>query len=203
MSDWIVQLIDGGGYWGIALLMVLENVFPPVPSELIMGIGGIRVGQGQMDFVPLLFAGTIGTTIGNLFWYFLGIKLGYERLRPLVERHGRWATLRWREVEWLHRAFQRHGEKIVFCFRFMPVFRTIVSLPAGLFSMSLWKFVIWTAGGALIWNVILVGAGYLLGAHFSRIDDYLGPVANASVGIMVVAYLWRLLTWKSEPEKKS
>ena len=202
MSDWVVQLIDGGGYWGIALLMVLENVFPPIPSELIMGIGGIRVGQGQMAFVPLLIAGTIGTTIGNLFWYFLGIKLGYERLRPLVERYGRWATLRWGEVEWLHRIFKRHGEKIVFCFRFMPVFRTIVSLPAGLFSMNVWKFIIWTAGGALIWNIILVGAGYLLGAHFSRIDDYLGPVANASVGIMVVAYLWRLFTWKNEPKKK-
>ena len=68
--------------------------------------------------------------------------------------------------------------------------------------MNVWKFAIWTAGGALIWNIILVGAGYLLGAHFARIDDYLGPIANASVAIMVVAYLWRLLTWKAEPEKK-
>lgn len=197
MSDWVVRLIDAGGYWGIALLMVLENVFPPIPSELIMGIGGIRVGQGQMELLPLLVAGTIGTTIGNLFWYYLGFVLGYERLKPLVERYGRWATLRWSEVEWLHRTFQKHGEKIVFFFRFMPVFRTIVSLPAGLFAMSFWRFVIWTSGGALIWNIILVGAGYYLGVHFDRIDEYLGPLTNAAVVFMVAAYIWRLATWKA------
>jgi membrane protein DedA with SNARE-associated domain len=197
MSDWVVRLIDAGGYWGIALLMVLENVFPPIPSELIMGIGGIRVGQGQMELLPLLVAGTIGTTIGNLFWYYLGLKLGYERLQPLVDRYGRWVTLRWREVEWLRQAFQRHGEKIVFFFRFMPVFRTIVSLPAGLFAMNFWRFVIWTSGGALIWNIILVGAGYYLGVRFERIDDYLGPLSNAAVGVMIIGYLWRLFTWKT------
>lgn len=202
MSDWVVHLIDAGGYWGIALLMVLENVFPPIPSELIMGIGGIRVGQGKMDMVPLLAAGTIGTTIGNLFWYYLGLCLGYARLRPLVERYGRWATLRWREVEWLERIFLRHGDKIVFIFRFMPVFRTIVSLPAGLFAMPFWRFVIWTTGGALIWNVILVGAGYYLGARFARIDDYLGPLTNIAVAFLVVGYLWRLFTWKAEPRDR-
>jgi len=199
MSDWVVRLIDAGGYWGIALLMVLANVFPPIPSELLRGIGGIRVGQGQMDVVPLLVAGTVGTTIGNLFWYYLGIKLGYQRLRPWVERHGRWLTLRWREVEWLHRTFERHGQKIVFIFRFMPVFRTIVSLPAGLFSMSLLRFAIWTSGGALIWNAILVGAGYFLGVHFKQIDEYLGPLTNIAVGFLVVCYFWRLLSWKADP----
>lgn len=198
MSDWVVRLIDAGGYWGIALLMVLENVFPPIPSELIMGIGGIRVGQGQMEMVPLLAAGTLGTTIGNLFWYYLGIRLGFERLRPFVLRHGRWITLRWSEVRWLHQAFARHGEKIVFVFRFMPVFRTIVSLPAGLFSMGLARFIIWTGAGALIWNIFLAGAGYYLGVHFSAIDEWLGPLTNLAIAIMVAGYVWRLVTWKGD-----
>lgn len=198
MSDWVVRLIDAGGYWGIFLLMVLENVFPPIPSELIMGIGGIRVGQGRMEMLPLLLAGTIGTTIGNFSWYLLGYKLGFKRLQPLVERYGRWLTLHWRNVEWLDRCFERHGEKIVFIFRFMPAFRTIVSLPAGLFRMNALRFTVWTTGGALIWNIILAGAGYLLGANFAQIDDWLGPLANVAVGMIVVAYLWRLATWKRE-----
>ncbi|MBN8831431.1 MAG: DedA family protein [Sphingomonadales bacterium] len=200
MTDWVVHLIDYGGYWGIALLMVLENVFPPIPSELIMGIGGIRVGQGRMEMVPLLLAGTIGTTIGNFSWYWLGYKLGFERLRPLVHRYGRWMTLRWRDVEWLRRCFERHGEKIVFIFRFMPAFRTIVSLPAGLFRMSALRFAIWTTGGALIWNIILAGAGYFLGTRFDEIDVWLGPITNVCVGLIAVAYVWRLVTWKDEPD---
>ncbi|HWJ70136.1 MAG TPA: DedA family protein [Sphingobium sp.] len=200
MSDWIVQLIDAGGYWGIALLMVLENVFPPIPSELIMGIGGIRVGQGQMAPVPLLVAGTIGTTIGNGFWYLIGHRLGFERLRPLVARHGRWLTLRWRDIAWLQRCFARHGEKIVFFFRFMPAFRTIISLPAGLFHMRPWRFAVWTTGGALIWNSLLVAGGYYLGARFEEIDIWLGPIANISVALIAIVYLWRLVTWTEEPE---
>jgi len=198
MSDWVVRLIDQGGYWGIGLLMVLENVFPPIPSELIMGVGGIRVGQGRMEWLPLLFAGTVGTTIGNYVWYLIGYRLGFKRLRPLVERWGRWLTLRWRDVEWLDRCFERHGEKIVFLFRFMPAFRTMVSLPAGLFHMRGWRFALWTAAGALIWNIILVACGYWLGARFSQIDKWLGPLTNAAVALMVAAYVWRLATWKHE-----
>ncbi|TNE41845.1 MAG: DedA family protein [Sphingomonadales bacterium] len=196
MTDWVVNLIDAGGYWGIVLLMALENIFPPIPSELIMGIGGIRVGQGRMEMLPLLIAGTIGTTIGNYFWYWIGWKLGVERLRPLVRRFGRILTIQWREVEMLNRLFQRHGEKIVFGFRFMPAFRTMVSLPAGLFRMGQVRFLTWTTGGALIWNIILAGSGYVLGAHFRRIDDYLGPLSTAAIGAVVLIYLWRLLRWR-------
>ncbi len=198
MSDWIVRLIDAGGYWGIFFLMVLENIVPPVPSELIMGIGGIRVGQGRMEMTPLLISGTLGTTLGNIFWYVLGYALGFQRLRPLVDRFGRWLTLHWRDVEWLDRCFERHGEKIVFIFRFMPAFRTMISLPAGLFRMHPVRFLLWTTGGALIWNVILAAAGYYLGANFSQIDRWLGPAANIAVGTIVLVYLWRLVTWKPD-----
>lgn len=196
MTDWVVDLIDAGGYWGIALLMAIENIFPPIPSELIMGIGGIRVGQGRMEMLPLLFAGTVGTVVGNYFWYAIGWSLGKERLRPLVRRFGRVLTIEWKEVEMLNRLFQRHGEKIVFFFRFMPAFRTIVSLPAGLFRMGHLRFLAWTAAGSLIWNIILAGGGTLLGSYFHRIDEYLGPLTTAAVGIIILAYIWRLIHWR-------
>lgn len=196
MTDWVIHLIDGGGYWGIALLMVLENVFPPIPSELIMGIGGIRVGQGRMEMIPLLVAGTVGTTIGNIPWYWLGYSLGVERLRPFVERFGRFLTLDWHTITHLNRLFSCHGEKIVFVIRFMPAFRTIVSLPAGIFRMHPLRFLIWTAAGSTIWNIILAGAGYYMGAHFKQIDDYLGPLATATLAFGLLWFVWRLIRWK-------
>lgn len=196
ITDLVVYLIDVGGYWGIALLMVIENVFPPIPSELIMGIGGIRVGQGRMEMVPLLIAGTLGTTIGNYFWYAVGRSLGFRRLRPAVDRLGRILTIEWRDVRRLNILFRRYGPGIVFFFRFMPAFRTMVSLPAGLFRMGRVRFLIWTAAGAFIWNVFLAGAGWFLGSRITEIDRYLGPVTTAAVVLMVIAYGWRVMTWR-------
>lgn len=195
MTDWVVHLIDAGGYWGIAFLMVLENVFPPIPSELIMGIGGIRVGQGRMEMLPLLLAGTVGTTIGNYFWYAVGRALGLERLRPLVERFGRVLTLEWRDVRRINLLFRKYGPVIVFVFRFMPAFRTMVSLPAGLFRMGHVRFLLWTAAGALIWNILLAGGGWWLGSRITKIDAWLGPITTGTVVVLVVAYLWRVATW--------
>ena len=216
MTDWVLRLIDAGGYWGIFLLMVLENVFPPIPSELIMGIGGIRVGQGRMDMGWLLLAGTIGTTVGNYFWYMIGHVLGFARLKPLVDRYGRWATLEWRDVEALDRLFGKYGQIVVFVFRFMPALRTMISLPAGLFRMghirfqartsvkgktlhflnTHGRFLAFTAAGALIWNVILAYAGMYLGKRITEIDQYLGPITTACIVLMVVVYIYRLITWK-------
>ncbi|MBB6122364.1 DedA family protein [Sphingobium subterraneum] len=201
MTDWVLHLIDAGGYWGIFALMVLENIFPPIPSELIMGVGGIRVGQGRMELIPLLISGTIGTTIGNYAWFMVGWKLGVHRLRPLVDRYGRWATIEWSDVEAINRLFERYGQMIVFVLRFMPTFRTMVSLPAGLFRMGHIRFLLWTAAGALIWNIVLAGAGYYLGANFKKIDDYVGPAATVTVVVIAIAYVWRLMTWK--PSGKS
>lgn len=201
MTDWIFHLIDAGGYWGIALLMVLENVFPPIPSEIIMGIGGIRVGQGQMAMVPLLLFGTAGTTIGNYFWYLIGRTLGFHRLKPLVDRYGRWATLEWRDVEALNGLFARYGQAIVFVFRFMPALRTMVSLPAGLFRMGHVRFLLWTASGAMIWNVILAYAGYILGANFDEIDTYIGPAATVTIVLAGLFYVYRLITWRPSTVK--
>ena len=96
MTDFILNLIAWGGYAGIFVLMVLENVFPPIPSEVIMGLGGMAVARGDMSLAPLIATGTIGTTVGNLFWYWIGRRIRYDRLRPFVEKHGRWLTLDWK-----------------------------------------------------------------------------------------------------------
>jgi membrane protein DedA with SNARE-associated domain len=184
------------GYFGIFLLMVLENVIPPIPSELIMSVAGIAAGQGRMSFLLLVLVGTLGCAVGNLFWYEIGRRFGYERLKPFVERWGRWLTLEWEDVEKLHRFFLRWGGITVFVFRFMPLGRTVISIPAGLMRMPFWRFLVFTTAGSAVWNTILVGVGYWLGTNFDTIHHWITPVVTGVVALMVALYIWRVLTWK-------
>ncbi len=193
MSDWIIDLIDGSRYWGIALLMFLENIFPPLPSEMIMGIGGVRAGQGRMDMLPLLFAGTIGSTLGNYCWFLAGRVLGLKGLHRIVSRFGRWLTIEWDDVRAINEWFRRYGEVIVFAMRFMPAFRTMVSVPAGIFGMGHRRFLAWTLAGTFIWNLLIAGAGYYLGSSISGIDDYLGPATTAALLAVALWYVIRLV----------
>ena len=201
MTDIVLDFIAWGGYFGIFLMMVIENVIPPIPSDVIMGLGGMAVARGQMDFVPLILWGTAGSVAGNYFWYEIGRRFGYQRLRPLVDRFGRWATIEWEEVEKLHDFFVKHGQWVVFILRFLPAGRTIISLPAGMVRMSHWRFTLATAAGSLIWNCVLVGAGYYLGANFHELDRFVGPVSVATIVVIVIVYIYRIFTWKPRDKR--
>ncbi len=196
MADWIIHLIEQGGYWGIALLMFIENVFPPIPSELIMGAGGIAVARGTMEFWPLLAAGTIGSTLGNYAWFLLGDRWGYNRLEPFVTRWGRWLTMRWSDVEDASSFFQRHGQWVVFLMRFSPFLRTMISLPAGLSHMKHWKFLIFTFAGAAVWNTLLIYGGKWLAAYFDKMHEVASGVIIGLAVVAVAAWLWRVWRWR-------
>lgn len=200
MQDFILETIARGGYWGIALLMAIENVFPPIPSEVIMGIGGVLVARGMMEFWPLLAAGTIGSTAGNYVWFWIGDKWGYRRLQPFVDRHGRWLTLEWRDVENATAFFQRHGQWVVLFLRFSPFLRTMISLPAGLAHMKTWTFLLFTFVGAGIWNVLLIMGGQWLGRYFEESQDAMAWMVLGAFGLALVFYLWRVVTWKPREE---
>ena len=196
MAEWILRLIEHGGYWGIVFLMAIENVFPPIPSEVIMGLGGIAVARGTMAFWPLLIVGTIGSTAGNYVWFLAGDRLGYERLRPIVDRWGRWLTLEWEDVESATRFFRRHGQWIVFALRFSPFLRTMISLPAGLAHMRHWKFLAFTAAGAAVWNAGLIVGGRWLSRYLSEAEHWLDWIVIATFALVLAAYAWRVATWK-------
>lgn len=196
MDEWIITLIEQGGYWGIAALMFLENVFPPIPSELIMGLGGIAVARGSMEFWPLLAVGTIGSTLGNYVWFLAGDRLGYRRLEPFVGRWGRWLTMEWEDVERASRFFRSHGQWIVFAMRFSPFLRTMISLPAGLSHMKHAKFLAFTFAGAAVWNALLIFGGRWLNAYLAETKEWLGWIILGSLVLVIGAYLWRVLTWK-------
>lgn len=201
MHDLIIEAIALGGYFGIFILMVLENVFPPVPSEVIMGVGGVLVARGQMDFWPLMLVGTVGSTIGNYFWYWVGDSWGYRRLEPLIEKHGRWITLDFSDIRRAVGFFQRHGHWVVFALRFSPFLRTIVSLPAGLSHMPKLKFLAFTFVGAGIWNAILVEGGRRLAPLIERYETAASWVILALVALMLCGYAYRVITWTPEEDR--
>lgn len=196
MNELILRLIEQGGYWGIFFLMVIENVFPPIPSEVIMGLGGIAVARGTMEFWPLLVVGTVGSTLGNYVWFLVGDKWGYARLQPFVARWGRWLTLEWDDVEKASAFFRKHGQWVVFFLRFSPLLRTMISLPAGLAHMRHWKFLAFTFAGAAIWNTGLILGGRALARYMEEAGLLLDWLVGGTIVAAVVAYVWRVVTWK-------
>lgn len=202
MTEFILDLIQSWGYLGIAILMFLENVFPPIPSEVIMGLGGVMVGQGRFDYWTLVTVAVIGTTLGNWVWYWIGRWFGYERLKPLVDRFGRWLTLDWDEVEKMHDWFLKYGSGIVFVCRFLPIARTMISLPAGMVGMNQLKFLLWTAAGSTIWIAALAGAGSWFGQQFHEVERFIGPVALIAIGSIVLLYVYRVVTWKPKAPRQ-
>ena len=196
MDEWMIRLIEQGGYWGIGFLMAIENVFPPIPSEVIMGLGGIAVARGSMSFWPLLAVGTLGSTLGNYVWFLIGDRLGYQRLHPFVQRWGRWLTMEWRDVERAAAFFRRHGQWIVFALRFSPFLRTMISLPAGLTHMKHWKFLVFTFAGAAVWNALLIQGGKWAAGYLAEMQGVLFWGTAGILALAAAGYIWRVLHWK-------
>jgi membrane protein DedA with SNARE-associated domain len=201
MSDWVVRLIEQSGYLGVAFLMFLETVFPPIPSEVIMPVAGMAAAQGKMSFAFAVVSGTAGAMLGNMVWYLAARALGHDRLRPWIRRYGKWLTISWPEVERAHRWFDQHGIKLVFVGRLIPTIRSLVSIPAGLLDMRFRNFFIASTIGTALWTALLAGAGFKLQENFHEIGRVIGPVSNAVLIGLVVIYVWRLLTHKVEDDR--
>ena len=195
MDVWITQFIERAGYAGIALLMIAENVFPPIPSELVMPFAGFSAARGALGLPGAIIAGTLGSVLGALPWYAAGRWVVEGRLERLAARHGRWLTLTPADVAGAQRCFGRHCAKGVLLGRLIPAVRTLISVPAGVARMSLVRFVALSAAGSLLWTGALAGLGYALGAQYGQIAGVLGPFTNALVGVLVVAYLYRVVRW--------
>ena len=195
MFDLITGLIAKTGYLGVLLLMFSENLFPPIPSELIMPLAGFAAAKGELNVVLVIAAGTAGSLLGALPWYYVGKWTGFERLRRWAARHGRWFTITPEELDRARAWFDRHGSKAVFLGRLVPTVRTLISIPAGVADMPLRRLVVYSALGTAIWTSILALAGYLLEERYRAVDAYLNPVSNVVVGLILVYYLYRVLTF--------
>ncbi|MBE1529724.1 membrane protein DedA with SNARE-associated domain [Sphingopyxis sp. OAS728] len=197
MTDWITDLVEKMGYAGILLLMFLENLFPPIPSEVIMPLAGFGAADGKYSLGLVIAAGLAGTMLGALFWYSLARKIGDERLRRLADRHGRWITLSGADIAAIEKWFCRHGIWAVPLAHLVPGLRTLISIPAGLFTMPVPLFLLLTAIGAGVWTGVLGAAGYLLGARFEGVEKFMGPVSTAIMVGLSIYYIWRVCSFKS------
>lgn len=198
MTNWVIDFIRSGGYGAIVALMLLENVFPPIPSELIMPLGGYLVSQDQLNLIGVIAAGTLGTVLGALPLYWLGYKLGAERLEEWCQRYGRWFVISPSDIRKSQRWFDKHGYATVFFFRLVPGMRSLISIPAGISRMSLLPFLLFTTIGSAIWTAMLTYVGRWLGSNYEQTGDYLGPVSTGVVVVLVLFYIWRLIFPKSE-----
>lgn len=198
MFDWIAAFLDSGGAWAIAALMFLENVFPPIPSELIMPLAGFNAARGGTPLWQALLAGGLGSLAGAWFWYLAGRAFGAHRLRRLIASHGRWLTLTLSEFEAAEGWFNRYGAAVVFFGRFIPTVRTLISIPAGIERMPQGRFLAFTALGSFIWSGGLMLAGYLLEDQYDRVEHWIDPLSTAVVIGIVALYVWRVIRWKPD-----
>lgn len=201
MGGWVTNTLDSMGYFGVVWLTFLENIFPPIPSELIMPLAGYLVSQDRMTLVGATLAGTAGSVLGALLLYGVGRRVGEDRLKRFAERHGRWLTLSPSDIDRASDWFAKRGLWAVFICRLVPGLRSLISIPAGIHSMPIGRFLVVTALGTAIWTGALVFAGDRLGENFDQIGRWLDPITKAVLGGLVVWYLWRVIRFRHDHER--
>ena len=179
MVEGITAVITSTGYIGIALLMFAENLFPPIPSELIMPFAGFVAARGELHPVGVVAAGVAGSLLGAIPWYLAGRWLGGERLKHLADRHGRWLTASRQDLQRAEDWFNRYGWLAVLLGRLVPAVRTLISIPAGATRMPLPTFIVCSAIGTLLWSCFLTGAGYLLESRYDQVAGWIDPSPKA------------------------
>lgn len=192
MQEWITDIMVSMNYLGIGFLMFLENLFPPIPSELIMPLAGFTIAQGKMEFAPAIAAGVIGTVIGALPWYYAGKLLGYERLQVLADKYGKWIAVSGGDIQKANKWFNKHGKKAVFFGRLVPGIRTFISIPAGINEMDILPFLVYSTIGTTLWVSLLTVGGYLLtkaGKNYQLIEEYLAPVSKIVLAIILAGFI--------------
>ena len=203
MGGWILDLIRSGSYPALALLTLVESVFPPVPSELILPLAGYLARQGDLQIWFAILAATAGAVAGALPLYYLGHRMGATGVSEWVEKKGRWVAVTPNELDRAQKWFRKHEGKAVFLGRLIPGLRSLVSIPAGTSKMPLSKFLAFTIAGSFIWSTALAFAGYALGAGYEMVDRVLDPVATVVIAGAVIMYLYRVIKGTGGGKKKA
>jgi membrane protein DedA with SNARE-associated domain len=196
ITDWVRNVVEAANYPGVAGMIALENIFPPIPSELVLPLGGFLAARGDFPGPPVIavpltiVAATIGSLIGAIVLYAFGAIVSEARVRAFLRRYGRYFLLSEDDYNRAESWFTDHGTQAVFIGRCIPGIRSIISIPAGVERMPMAEFLVFTAAGSAIWNTALISAGAALGDQWERVSEYVDVVTYAVVAIVAIAVVW-------------
>lgn len=186
IAAWVQDVIERLGAVGVALLVILENVFPPIPSEIVLPFAGFVAQRGDGSVIVMIFAATIGAVVGALILYGIAALIGPERLSTFIARFGRWFGVKPSDLQRAEQWFDRHAIAAVLLGRCVPLIRSVVSVPAGFRRMRIAPFLLYTAIGSIVWNTALIGAGAILGDQWERVEPYVATLQWVVIGLIVV-----------------
>jgi membrane protein DedA with SNARE-associated domain len=196
ITEWVRDVVEAAHYPGVAGMIALENIFPPIPSELVLPLGGFLAAQGDFPGPPVIavpltiVAATIGSLIGAIVLYAFGAIVSESRVRAFLRDHGKWLLLSEDDYNRAERWFTDHGTQAVFIGRCIPGIRSIISIPAGVERMAMPQFLAYTAVGSAIWNTALISAGAALGDQWERASEYVDVATYAVIAIVAAAVAW-------------
>ncbi|ARA97989.1 DedA family protein [Geobacillus stearothermophilus] len=189
MQAWITEFMEQFGYIGIFFMIALENIFPPIPSEVILPFGGFMTTYTTLTIPGVIAAATAGSVVGAIVLYGIGRLLSVERLERIVDRWGGWLRVKPEDIAKANRTFQRYGVWAVFLGRMIPLVRSLISIPAGMSKMNIWLFVWLSVLGTLIWNTLLISIGAALGQSWEKVSEVIGMYAEVVYVIIAIIIL--------------
>lgn len=203
LSEWVTDVIDAIGYLGVALLVALESMFPPIPSEVVLPAAGFAAGDGSANVWGMILAATVGSVVGAWWLYLASAAIGRTRLHALVTRYGRWVGVRPHDLVRAESWFDDHSSSAVLVCRCIPLIRSLVSVPAGFRRMNPVTFTVYTALGSAVWNTLLIGAGYALGDNWEQVSDWVGTFQYVVIGAIALGLVWWVWTRFLSPSHRA
>ena len=204
MQELIIQIMNNFGYIGVFLLITIENVFPPIPSEVILLFGGFMTTYTSMNVIGVIVASTLGSVLGAIILYYIGKILNKERLKKIItSKPGKLLRLKPEDIDKADKWFDTKGNKTVFFCRFIPVIRSLISIPAGMSEMPMKKFLIYTTLGSLIWNAALTIAGSIVGENWTSILEIMDNYSHIAVIVLGIIFIAAIIIFYSKRKKKN
>ena len=203
MEQIIINIMEQVGYLGVFLLIAIENIFPPIPSEVILVFGGFMTTYTSLNIPIMILAATFGSLLGAIVLYYIGKIFNKERLKRIVNgKIGKVLRLKASDIEKADKWFDTKGNKTVFFCRFIPIVRSLISIPAGMSEMPMQKFLLYTISGSLIWNAVLIIVGSIVGDKWETIVGYLDNFSNIILIILVIIFVVVIIYWFVIRKKK-
>ena len=203
MEEFVISIMNQLGYFGIFFLIFIENIFPPIPSEVVLLFGGFMTTYSKLNLFGMIIFSTLGSTVGAIVLYYIGKILNKERLKKIVSgKIGKVLRLKASDIEKADKWFDTKGNKTVFFCRFIPVVRSLISIPAGMSEMIMSKFLLYTITGSLIWNTVLLFVGSKVGENWKKIEQIMSQYSHIILIILIIAFIGFVIYHFSNKKKK-